>query len=29
MAPPARFARGAEDFERFVLAFSTVSAHGD
>jgi len=29
MAPPARFARGAEEFERFVRGFSTVPLHAD
>jgi hypothetical protein len=28
MAPPTRFDRGAGEFERFVLTFATVSAHG-
>jgi hypothetical protein len=29
MAAPPHFARGAEDFERFVKGFTTVSTHGD
>jgi hypothetical protein len=29
MAPPARFERGAGEFERFVRGFSTVPAHAD
>ncbi len=29
MASPARFARGAAEFERFVRAFTTVSPHAD
>jgi hypothetical protein len=29
MAPPARFARGAEEFERFVRGFATVPSHAD
>jgi hypothetical protein len=29
MAAPPRFARGAEEFERFVRGFSTVSSHVD
>ena len=29
LAPAPRFGRGAEEFERFVLSFATVSAHGD
>jgi hypothetical protein len=29
MAPPARFAHGAGDFERFVRGFATVPSHAD
>jgi hypothetical protein len=29
LAPAPRFGRGAEEFERFVLSFATVSPHGD